>query len=135
MELVWTFNFPGVPPAPLLNHKLDSPGVQKILAANWKRYWGDGAVSGSYKLFCECCGRLFYARRRDAKYCGRRCGIQANMKARQVRREEARQKTCNRCGVAFSARRSDALFCSGTCRQAAHRQNERRSAPARIRDK
>lgn len=77
---------------------------------------------GCYQVNCFLCGKVFYARRPEARYCSYRCTNDANIARRRDRRKQARNKYCAYCKKAFTAKRRDAKYCSPACRQASYRQ-------------
>lgn len=77
--------------------------------------------SSSYKLTCQHCDYVFYAKRPDAKWCSYRCRNDAYIIQRKERREQQRFKTCVVCKIEFKAKRKDAKYCSPACRQKEHR--------------
>lgn len=108
--------------------RIDDPSLQAQLAKAYELCEG---VAGwaTYRVFCNACGKMFYARMPTAKWCCEACartGAKGRRRARSRARRE-RWRSCHRCGKAFQGRRADAKYCSNACRQAAYRVTRRGS--------
>jgi hypothetical protein len=80
-----------------------------------------GYPSYSYKINCHTCGKVFYCRRPEGKYCSYRCRNDGYIARRKIRNLKKRQKVCTVCGVSFTAKRKDTLYCSPKCKQREYR--------------
>lgn len=78
-------------------------------------------AGGELQLRCALCGRLFWARRRDARYCSRAC--------REGRQNKPTGRLdCAACGEALAdGVRPAARYCSDRCRQRASRARRKAS--------
>ena len=95
---------------------------QNTLAKDYeshKELWG--YETNVYRRPCATCGRQFYARRPEAKWCSYRCRNDGYIQRRRERAAQARQKVCLTCKAAFTATRRDSRFCGPACKQAAYR--------------
>jgi predicted nucleic acid-binding Zn ribbon protein len=74
-----------------------------------------------YKIQCRICGKEFFARRPEAKYCSGECDETGAILRRRERARALRQKTCRCCKKPFEGKRKDSEYCSHKCKQAAYR--------------
>ena len=101
---------------------IDSRDCQDSLENWWNEYGKDS--SGCHKIICAFCGKVFYARSSNAKYCSYHCTNDAYIARRKQRKELERKKFCPVCGKPFQAKRKDSIYCSNKCKQKAYRQNK-----------
>jgi hypothetical protein len=92
---------------------------QETLKWLWKKSGYD--TSACYKIICRSCGKTFFRRRPDARYCSYRCTNDSYMLRRKQRKEIEREKRCPICRNQFHAKRKDTLYCSARCKQQAYR--------------
>jgi len=71
----------------------------------------------NYRIFCVVCGKEFYCRRPEGKYCSYRCRNDAYIQRRREIKQIEKEKTCVVCGIFFLAKRKDTLYCSPKCKQ------------------
>ena len=88
------------------------------------RYEQYGEGNGCYKRQCSNCGKMFYARRPEAKYCSYRCCNDFHIGQRTARKYIQRLKTCLTCGKLFRGKKVDAKYCSAACKQVAYRKSK-----------
>lgn len=100
----------------------------------------------AHRIPCIGCGRVFYRRRPNKRYCTFRCwvshgdpashlgrlrGVPPNDPVRgdEWRHREWRHRECKHCGSPFSATAPQQRYCSHRCRRRAHASGGRPSAP------
>lgn len=72
------------------------------------------------ELKCQHCGETFVAKRRDTKWCSKRCA-----ESRRRRTLGLRTFVCGNCNTNFESTRKSAVYCSVKCNNSAYYQENK----------